>query len=85
MRTPTGLWSRGMAIAATAIALLVLNTLLAHGNGWPTLWPALEWRLAPELAPLTMLVAAWVGLAGPLPRWLARALATLGTLWGVLH
>ena len=85
MRTPTGLWSRGMAIAATAIALLVLNTLLAHGNGWPTLWPALEWRLAPELAPLTMLVAAWVGLAGPLPRWLARALATLGTLWVVLH
>lgn len=85
MRTPTGLWSRGMAIAATAIALLVLNTLLAHGNAWPTLWPALEWRLAPELAPLTMLVAAWVGLAGPLPRWLARALATLGTLWVVLH
>ena len=85
MRTPTGIRSRGGAIAAMAIALVVLNTLLAHGNAWPTLWPALEWRLAPELAPLALLVAAWVGRAGALPRWLARALAALGTLWVVLH
>ena len=52
------------ALASVALALGVLNLLLAHGNAWPTLWPAAEWRLALELAPAVGVVAGWGGLSG---------------------
>ena len=73
------------ALASVALALGVLNLLLAHGNAWPTLWPAAEWRLALELAPAVGLIAAWGVLSGRVPRRLQVALAVLGTLWVVLH
>ena len=77
--------SRIGSIAGIALALCVLNLLLAHGNAWPTLWPALEWRLALEFAPAVALIAAWGVLYGRVPRRLQVALAVLGTLWVVLH
>ena len=73
------------SLASVALALCVLNLLLAHGNAWPTIWPALEWRLALELAPAVALIAAWGVLYGRVPRRLQVALAVLGTLWVVLH
>lgn len=72
-------------LLGAALALCVLNVLLAHGNAWPTAWPTLSWRLAPELAPLVGLLAAWAALRGALPQRLISALAVLGTLWVVLH
>ena len=77
--------SRIGALASVALGLGVLNLLLAHGNAWPTLWPAAEWRLALELAPAVALIAAWGVLYGQVPRRLQVALAVLGTLWVVLH
>lgn len=73
------------SVAGVALALFVLNALLAHGNAWPSVWPALEWRLALELAPAVALLALWGVLRGRVARRLESALATLGTLWVVLH
>lgn len=72
-------------LPGVALALLVLNVLLAHGNAWPTIWPALEWRLAAELAPAVMLIAAWGAARGRVPRGLELGLAALGTVWILLH
>ncbi len=77
--------SRIGSLAAVALALCVLNLLLAHGNAWPTLWPALEWRLAIELGALVALIAARGMVRGPLPRRAQAALAGLATLWVLLH
>lgn len=77
--------SRLGPLAGVALALGVLNLLLAHGNAWPTLWPALEWRLALELAPAVALIAAWAVVRTRVPRRLETLLAVIGTLWVVLH
>lgn len=73
------------ALTRVAFALCVLNALLAHGNAWPSLWPALEWRLAVELAIAAALIGGWGVVHGRVPRRLEIALAALGTLWVVLH
>lgn len=73
------------SVAGVALALFVLNALLAHGNAWPSVWPALEWRLALELGPAVALLALWGVLRGRVARRLETALAFLGTLWVVLH
>ncbi len=72
-------------MAGVALALFMLNALLAHGNAWPSLWPALTWRIAPELAPAVALLALWGALRGRVAHRLETALAALGTLWVVLH
>lgn len=77
--------SRTGSLARVALALCVLNGLLAHGNAWPSLWPALEWRLAVELAIAAALVGGWGAAHDRVPRRLEIALAALGTLWVVLH
>jgi hypothetical protein len=77
--------SRAGSLARVALALGVLNALLAHGNAWPSLWPALEWRLAVELAVAAALVGGWGAVHERVPRRLEVALAALGTLWVVLH
>lgn len=77
--------SRLDSLAGVAFALCVLNVLLAHGNAWPTLWPAVEWRLAPELAPAVALIAIWALVGRRVPRRLEAVLAVVGTLWVVLH
>ena len=73
------------SLVGVVLALFVLNALLAHDNAWPTVWPALTWRLAIELAPAVALIAAWGLSRGRVPQRLQTALAILGTAWVVLH
>lgn len=73
------------SLAGVALALFVLNALISHDNAWPSMWPALAWRLAVELAPAVALLALWGAFRERVPRRLETALAALGTLWVVLQ
>lgn len=60
-----GPWPRALR---AALALLFLNTLLSFENWWPTPGIKPDWRLAPELVALWLLLLLVVGLCGAASR-----------------
>ncbi|MCQ9378340.1 sulfatase-like hydrolase/transferase [Methyloversatilis sp. XJ19-49] len=67
------------------LALIVLNTLLAFGNLWPSAWPRPEARLSIELFGALIALVLWARWRGAVSACVTGVVAVLASLWVLLH
>jgi hypothetical protein len=67
------------------LALIVLNSLLAFGNLWPSAWPQPQARLSIELFGALIVLVLWARRRGAVSARVTGVVAALASLWVLLH